>query len=110
MRAKEYLNQLDKRLSEGEEIIHAVSNILVEIFIEGKQLILNRHCETDAATLAVFNELNQKAKVFVRLVNDKKYPFEQGHLVLLDTAFEKTVNILMPELYMAWKFLQDMKK
>lgn len=74
MKAKDYFTKYEQALvsSDAEECSSAIANMLNEMNSEVQNLLKARHVKTDAGTLPIFKEMNQKWNAIVRLF-EKKY-------------------------------------
>lgn len=91
MKAKDYSKRLKSNLCD-EEMGQIALDFLTEIFT----LIDSRHAKTDEAVCSVFDELDNKWRVFARDFDG----------IVKPDGFEILVKMKMPDLHKAWMIVK----
>jgi hypothetical protein len=70
MKAVEYAERFKKTFQYDE--VQAVSDLMIGLFKEGKELIDKRHAEKDSAIISILREQNLKYKACCNVINKDK--------------------------------------
>lgn len=73
MKAKDYAEKYKGKITHSvdhEDFKKNIYDFYRDLIIEGKNLMDQRHCKTDAAVISIFEEINNKANKALKLIPD----------------------------------------
>lgn len=96
MKAKEYFNEFKKNIKTEDPNISIVKTFN-SMFLEAKKIADMRNVKRNDGFISIFNEINDKANSFGKMVNKLKITDEMGEIELKHNSFKIYVKKKSPE-------------